>query len=417
MMRSLRVMNTTRITANVLPSAQRLRIALVTETYSPEINGVAMTLQRMVHGLIERGHQIQLVRPRQRKDDQANTFAGFEELLVRGGKLPRYDGLRFGLPARTLLELSWTMQRPDLVHVATEGPLGWSAVTAARKLRIPVSSDFHTNFDHYSQHYGIGWLRQSVTAYLRCFHRRTERTFVPTSALVRELSKQGYRDLSVIARGVDTALYAPIRRDAELRRSWGAADDDVVLACVGRLAPEKNLALVRRIIALIEAQGLSAKMLFVGDGPMRAELQKSCPNAIFAGIRRGSDLGAHYASADVFLFPSLTETFGNVTLEAMASGLCVVAYDYAAAKEVISSGVDGLLAPPGDEDCFIESTLRTLQDRNLRKSIAAAARARAAAFSWDCVNDQFSEELLKVWRGAGKGPSRTGREWVLQGKN
>lgn len=417
MKRSLRGMNNTRVSSDLFSPVPRLRIALVTETYSPEINGVAMTLQRMVDGLIERGHRVQLIRPRQRKDEDENKSSEIEELLLRGWRLPRYDGLRFGFPARTLLECSWREQRPDLVHVATEGPLGWSAVSAARKLRIPVSSDFHTNFDHYSQHYGIGWLRQPVAAYLRSFHNRTERTFVPTSAMARDLSEQDYRDVAVVARGVDTALYSPLRRDAALRRFWGANDDEVVIACVGRLAPEKNLALVCRTLEVIRAQGLSAKMLFVGDGPMRAALQHSCPDAIFAGIRRGKDLGAHYASADLFLFPSLSETFGNVTLEAMASGLCVIAYEYAAAKEAISSGIDGLLAAPEDEERFIESTLRALQDRDFRKSIAEAARIRAAAFSWDCVNDRFSEELVKVWREARRVSNPIGRKLVLQEKN
>src|SRR5690606_4872893 len=140
-------------------------------------------------GLIERGHRVQLIRPRQGKGDDARSSAEFEELLSSGWKVPRYDGLRFGLPARTVLGRSWARQRPDLVHVATEGPLGWSAVSAARKLRIPVTSDFHTNFDHYSRHYGMGWLRQPVAAYLRRFHNRTERTFVPTAAMVRDLSE------------------------------------------------------------------------------------------------------------------------------------------------------------------------------------------------------------------------------------
>lgn len=178
-----------------------LRLALVTETYPPEVNGVAMTLGRMVEGLMARGHRVQLIRPRQAPLEQAARSPDFEEVLARGLQIPRYEGLRFGLPARTALVRQWTRQRPDLVHVATEGPLGWSAVSAAAKLKLPVTSDFHTNFDHYSGHYGVGWLRQPVAAYLRRFHNRTARTFVPTEAMAAGLRSQGYQRVGVIAGG------------------------------------------------------------------------------------------------------------------------------------------------------------------------------------------------------------------------
>lgn len=163
-------MRTLDFTTEELCQSPRLRVALVTETWSPEVNGVAMTLKRMVDGLIARGHSVQLVRPRQTPADTAMSTGGLQEVLSRGLRLPRYDGLKLGLPARSRLVREWSRQRPDLVHVATEGPLGWTAVTAANKLRLPVTSDFHTNFDHYSTHYGVGWLRQPVAAYLRRFH-------------------------------------------------------------------------------------------------------------------------------------------------------------------------------------------------------------------------------------------------------
>ena len=210
-------MRTLDYTTEELCQAPRLRIALVTETWPPEVNGVAMTLKRMVDGLIRRGHGVQLIRPRQTRADTAMHSGPLEEVLSRGLKLPRYDGLKLGLPARSRLIREWSRQRPDLVHVATEGPLGWTAVTAANKLRIPVTSDFHTNFDHYSSHYGIGWLRQPVAAYLRRFHNRTAATYVPTAELAGSLGAQGYERVEVISRGVDTALYSPTRRSAATR--------------------------------------------------------------------------------------------------------------------------------------------------------------------------------------------------------
>jgi glycosyltransferase involved in cell wall biosynthesis len=373
-----------------------LRIALVTETYPPEINGVAMTLGRMVEGLMARGHRVQLIRPRQAPLEQAASGADFEEVLARGLQIPRYEGLRFGLPARTALVRLWSRQRPDLVHVATEGPLGWSAVSAACKLRLPVTSDFHTNFDHYSGHYGIGWLRQPVAAYLRRFHNRTVRTFVPTEPMAASLREQGYQRVEVIARGVDTQLFSPARRSEALRASWGLGPNDLAVVSVGRVAPEKNLPLTLQAFEAIRQERPAARLVMVGDGPLRAHLEQRHPENIYAGMRSGEDLAAHYASADLFLFPSLTETYGNVTLEAMASGLGVVAYDCAAASEVITSGVDGRTVRPGDEAGFIAGAVELARDDGLRRRLAETARARAENLAWDRIHDRFAAALLEA---------------------
>lgn len=403
-------MNDARILADELWREPHLRIALVTETYPPEINGVAMTLARMVEGLIARGHRVQLIRPRQGRADDARPCDGFDEVLAQGWKLPRYDGLRFGLPAPSVLFRCWSRQRPDLVHVATEGPLGWSAVSAARRLRIPVTSDFHTNFDHYSDHYGLGWLRQPVTAYLRRFHNRTARTFVPTVTMARTLEERGYRNLSVVARGVDTALFRPNARLIKLRREWGVCGDAPVVLYVGRLAAEKNLGLAVRAFRAIAERMPEARMVFVGDGPLRAELSDQLPEAIFAGMRTGEDLARHYASADVFLFPSLTETFGNVTLEALASGLSLVAYRWAAAAELVRDGENGLLAPAGDEAGFVAQGVRAASDVVLRARLASSARALAREQDWETIHDRFSTQLIEVWceAGAATDARRTG---------
>lgn len=172
------------------PAQRQLRVAVVTETYPPEVNGVAMTLGRMVDGLIRRGHQVQLVRPRQTPEEQPQQDGGLEEFLATGVPIPRYAGLKLGMPAKRALHRLWALQRPDLVHVVTEGPLGNSAIAAAHKLKLPVTSDFHTNFHAYSRHYGIGWLQRPIAAYLRRFHNHTEATFVPTHQLARELEGQ-----------------------------------------------------------------------------------------------------------------------------------------------------------------------------------------------------------------------------------
>lgn len=399
-------MRTLDYTTEELCQAPRLRIALVTETWPPEVNGVAMTLKRMVDGLIKRGHGVQLIRPRQTPTDTALHSEQLEEVLSRGLKLPRYDGLKLGLPARSRLIREWSRQRPDLVHVATEGPLGWTAVTAANKLRIPVTSDFHTNFDHYSSHYGIGWLRQPVAAYLRRFHNRTAATYVPTAELAAGLSAQGYERVEVISRGVDTALYSPARRSMELRRQWGVEADGLAVISVGRLAPEKNLGLTLRAFAAIRRQRPDARMIVVGDGPMREAIVRAHPEVVLAGMRHGEDLAAHYASADLFLFPSLTETFGNVTLEAMASGVCPVAYDYAAAAEVIRDLGNGAVVRCGDEEGFIQRARELGRADGLRTELARAARRTAETNDWERVNDSFADALIWAWR-SGTAPAST----------
>ena len=393
-------MNFDSLDAEELWNEPGLRIALVTETYPPEINGVAMTLQRMVTGLIERGNRVQLIRPRQAPEDEAQAGQAYDEVLAPAWRLPRYDGLHLGLPARTRLQRLWRQQRPDIVHVATEGPLGWSAVSAARKLRIPVTSDFHTNFDHYSGHYGVGWLRKPVSAYLRGFHNRTARTFVPTAAIAAELGGLGYRRVEVIARGVDTTLYDPARRDVTLREAWKVARDEMVVLYVGRLAAEKNLPLALRAFRGIQASQPKARFVLVGDGPMRAALARDNPDCVFAGMRTGEDLARHYASADLFLFPSMTETFGNVTLEAMASGLCVVAFHHAAAADVIRDGESGVLAEYGDVQGFLRAAAKVAREPVLRARIGAEARRAASVLDWGAINDRFSTALLDVWKEA-----------------
>jgi glycosyltransferase involved in cell wall biosynthesis len=336
------------------------------------------------------------VRPRQGQADLPNSQPGIEELLTPGVPLPLYQQLRMGFTWPGTLVQRWRRWRPDLVHVATEGPLCWSAVQAARRLGLPVSSDLRTNFHAYSRHYGMGWLHGPVLAYLRGFHRRTRCTMVPTEALRRELAAQGFEDLRVVARGVDTQLYAPERRSEALRATWGAAPDDLVLVCVGRLAAEKNLTVLIAAYEQLRQHDPRARLLLVGDGPLRTALQARCPQAIFAGQRSGSDLAAHYASADLFAFPSLTETFGNVTPEAMASGLPVVAYDYAAAGQLLRQGESGLLVPPGDAGAFIDAVTALAADPARRRALGAQARATAITLGWDDVVARFEALLLQL---------------------
>jgi len=363
-------------------SSPSLRLSVVTETWPPEINGVSLTLSRLVQGLCARNHQVQLIRPRQTRVDQALRHTGFEEVLMRGMPIPRYPELKLGLPGKRALIQAWTLKRPDLVHIATEGPLGWSALQAARRLRLPVTSDFRTNFHAYSQHYGVGWLRKPIVAYLRKFHNLTQLTMVPTQALRAELMNSGFQNVQVVARGVDTQLFNPDRRSDELRAQWGARADSLVMLVVGRLAAEKNLDVALQAFEVMRAHHADVRLVFVGDGPLRESLRQRCPQAVFAGMRKQAELAAYYASADLFVFPSVTETFGNVTIEALASGLPVLAFDTAAAGDWVKNRSNGWLVPVNDEAGFFSVAASLAQNPSLLAQARSLARAQVADLDW-----------------------------------
>jgi glycosyltransferase involved in cell wall biosynthesis len=372
-----------------------LTIDVVSETAPPEVNGVAMTVGRLLDGMRSRGHRVTLVRPKPSACDAARG-----DVTVRGLPLPGYPDVRFGLPAGGFLRRRWEAHRPDVVHVVTEGPLGWSAVRCARSLGIPVTSGFHTNFDHYSVHYGFGWLRPLITAYLRGLHRKAGATVVPTAALAAELAGSGIPGVRVVGRGVDAELFDPARCSLELRASWGAGESDLVCLYVGRLAAEKNLALVVRSFSAIARARPSARLVWVGDGPLRGLLEREPLQQHFAGWRTGAELAEHYASADLFLFPSLTETYGNVVAEAMASGLAVVAYRSAAAAELIVDGSNGLIAPVGDERAFVDAALQfSAAERDWQRGLRLAARESMLPRHWDQVVASFETVLREVAEG------------------
>jgi glycosyltransferase involved in cell wall biosynthesis len=376
-----------------------LRIAVVSETYPPEVNGVAVTLSKVVEGLRNANHAVQLIRLRQNGTDAAaqdDMYAGYQEVLMRGFPIPNYPDLRMGIPSKSTLIRLWQLKRPDVVHIATEGPLGWSALRAAMYLKLPVSTDYRTNFQSYSTHYGVGFLYKPIMAYLKKFHNLAGCTMVPTEALRASLAAVGFQRLKVVSRGVDTVAYDPAHRSDALRQQWGLAPQDLAVLCVGRLAKEKNLDLLLRAFEAIQARQPSARLVLVGHGPMLQELKLKCPGAIFTGQLRGHTLAEHYASADLFLMPSLTETFGNVTTEAMASGLPVVAFNYAAAAEMIVSGVNGRLAAMRDAEDFVFAASQVAAQPVQLKSMAAAARQTALGLDWACIVEKFENELQEV---------------------
>ena len=377
-------------------SRPSMRIAVVTETWPPEVNGVAVTLAKLVQSLSQRNHDVQLIRPRQAKADAGFRDSNLEEVLMRGMPIPRYPELKLGLPSKKTLVKAWTVRRPDVVHIATEGPLGWSALQAAKVLKLPVTSDFRTNFQSYSKHYGIGWLRKPIVAYLRKFHNATACTMVPTRELQRTLGENGFLNLKVVARGVDTSLFNSIKRDPQLRASWGATDQTKVLISVGRMAPEKNLEQVLKVFDALKLLGTQMKLVMVGDGPLKEQFKQRYPEIIFPGMLAQVELAKYYASSDLFVFPSQTETFGNVTLEALASGIPVLAFVCAAARDWVKTGVNGWLIPEDQAAEFSAKAVEIFKSETLLENVTTSTRQQIVHLDWD----QIAEQVESVFRDA-----------------
>ena len=359
--------------------ADPMHVAIVTETYPPEVNGVALTVHGLENGLRALGHRVSLVRPRQ----SATADTDSDALLVRGAPLPRYPGLRLGLPATSRLIQTWTQARPDAVYVATEGPLGWSALRAARRLGIPAASGFHTRFDEYMRDYGLPFLTGAALAWMRRFHNAADATLVPTRELMDFLAAQRFRN---VVR----------RRDDSLRAQWGVGERTLLAIYVGRIAAEKNLDLAVRAFRQIQNVRPDARFVWIGDGPARAKLEHDNPDFIFCGVQRDEALARHFASGDLFVFPSLSETFGNVTLEALASGVPTVAFDYGAAREYLRDGVHGAAVAPNDEAGFIARCVRIAADDAMRETMRDAARQAVIALRPEQVSTDFDALLQQL---------------------
>jgi glycosyltransferase involved in cell wall biosynthesis len=280
-------------------------------------------------------------------------------------------------------------------------------VRAARRLRLPVLAGFHTNFHRYARHYHIGWAEGLVAWYLRRLHNRATATVVATPALRDHLQERGIRNVSVVGRGVDAGLFGPARRSASLRRSWGVSDRDLVAICVGRVAAEKNIRLAIEAYRAMQRHQPSCRLVIVGDGPLRRTLERGHPDLFFTGMLTGEPLAAHFASADLCLFPSETETFGNVTLEALASGLVVVAYDYAAARGHVRPGTTGVLAPLGDARAFVAAAAGLAESPDRVRRMREEVRESVMHLDWKRVVDRFEALLSGVAHVATQERSRS----------
>lgn len=382
-----------------VPPGQR-HISIVSETFPPEVNGVANTLKYLCEELVLSGHYVTVIRPRQGQEEadqpkgQDGALLCHQTHKVAGIPIPGYLDLKFAIPAPGRLVRLWKKLRPDAVYVATQGPLGVSAVSAARKLGIPVSSGFHTNFHSYSPYYGADWLEKFLCRYGRWFHNRTAVTLVPTRKTLTTTKSLGIGPTALWSRGVDCTLFSPGKRNQALRQSWGLKPEDPAVVYVGRLAPEKNLQLAVSCFERLKSLHPTARFVLVGDGPMRSRLTERHPDYIFTGIQRGERLAEHYASGDLFLFPSKTDTFGNVVTEAMASGLAIVAFDDAAANEHIRHGDNGMKASLEDSEAFVSHALRLIDQPTFAGRLRTQARLDALDLDWASQVERFENLVI-----------------------
>lgn len=375
-----------------------MRIEFVTDTFPPDINGVAMTLGRLVAGLRARGHLVYVWHTSVRNDTE--KVKG--ETSLPSFSLPGYREVRVGLPGRLKLLRRWRKRTPDAVYVATESLLGYSAIKAANTLKIPVVAGFHTNFDQYLERYKLPRLKPAALSYLRKVHEGADLTFAPSQEVVNRLEQEGFGKVRLLGRGVDTELYSLGKRNLQLRRELGADVDGPtpLILMVGRVAAEKNLDFGLKVFRKMKERVAGTRCVVVGDGPVREMLAKAYSEVSFVGAKEGEELAKYYASCDILLFPSETETFGNVLLEGLASGLVTVSYDYAAAANHVGDGRNGYKASFGDEQAFLDSALNALDDVVAdRAEIRESAVASISSLSWEGVVQTFEKEVRDLTRG------------------
>ena len=368
-----------------------MRIALLTETFLPDVNGVVTTLCHLLEHLNKRGHEALVFAPH----GAPTSFANAEIVPLAGMPLPIYPDLKLTPPQIGMTARLRAFQ-PDVLHLAGTMLLSPAGCAAAQRLGLPLVAVYHTDWPAYAGHYGMGWMRGPAYHYLRLIHARCALTLCPSRATMHDLRSHGFRRLRMWGRGVDTTLFHPRRRSASWRASIGAQPGETVVLSVGRLANEKRLDLLVQALP----QLTNVRLVFVGDGPARPELERRLAGqpAHFTGYLRGEALATAYASADMFVFPSDTDTFGQVIREAMASGLPVVAARAGGALDLVSEGETGFLVPPGDAIGFQRCIARLAANPNQQRSMGLAGRQRAERRSWECVMDEMVGHYERVLR-------------------
>ena len=363
---------------------EELRIALFSGTYNYVRDGANQALNRLVGFLLRQGAHVRVYSPT--TDTPAFPPTG-DLVSVPSVPIPGRSEYQLAYRLSTRVRRDLEAFKPNLVHVAAPDIVAHRAVTWARAHGIPVVSSVHTRFDTYLQYYGMKYLEPAARAIMRRYYRRCDAIVVPAESTAAILRAQRMNDdISLWSRGVDREQFNPERRNLEWRRGHGIQDDEMVVAFLGRLVLEKGLDVFSDAIDAARQKGASLKVLAIGDGPARDYFRERLPDAIFTGQLTGTELATALASSDVFLNPSITETFGNVTLEAMACGLPVVAAAASGATSLVQDKITGRLSRPGDIDAFADALVDYQRNPELRKKHGEAGLAFAKTMDWDEIN-------------------------------
>ncbi|KLE33871.1 glycosyltransferase family 4 protein [Aurantiacibacter luteus] len=377
-----------------------LRVALFSGNYNYVRDGANQALNRLVDYLLRQGATVRVYAPT--VDKPAFEPAG-ELIGVPSVAIPGRGEYRFPLGFNAAVRRDLEAFRPDIVHVSSPDPTGHAAVTWARRHGLPILGSVHTRFETYPRYYGCAFAEPWAVAILRRFYRRTDALVAPSESMADVLREQGmHEDIGIWARGVDRAIFDPARRDMAWRREHGIADDEVAVGFLGRLVLEKGIDVFTETMAELRRRGIAHKVLVVGEGPAHGFFAERCPEAAFVGFQSGADLARAVASMDLLLNPSVTETFGNVTLEAMASGLPVVAARATGSTSLVSDGITGRLIAPGDAGAFADAVAAYIRDPALREAHGRAGELRSRDFAWDAINKVVADTYLRLIEERGR---------------
>ncbi|MEN2786521.1 glycosyltransferase family 4 protein [Sphingomonas qilianensis] len=371
-----------------------LRVAIFSGNYNYTRDGANQALNLLVRHLLARGVQVRVYSPTSRRP----AFAPAGDLVsVPAIKLPgraEYKMAR-GVPAAIRRDIA--AFAPNIIHVAAPELLGHRAVSYARRHGIASIASLHTRFETYPAYYHLGFVVPLMIHLLTRFYNRVDQVVVPSPSIATLLREWGVTTpIGIWSRGIDHDRFNPARRDLGWRRALGIADQDRVVGFLGRLVKEKGLDVFADVVTELKRRGVAHKVLIVGKGPAQEWFAERVPEAIFAGFLSGDDLGRAVASMDVFFNPSVTETFGNVTTEAMACGVPVVAARATGAVDLIDDGVDGYLVPPRDVGAYADAITKLVDNDDARRAAGAAGHAKAAGYQWDKANESVIEAYLEV---------------------
>ncbi|MGG1489588.1 glycosyltransferase family 1 protein [Bacillus licheniformis] len=368
-----------------------MKIAIFTDTFTPDVNGCARTLKRYTDYLEKNGMPYKVFAPESTHETQ------FSSRIRRFTSMPffLYPECRIALPNLIKMKSELREFHPDLIHIATPFNIGLAGLKLAKKWNIPVVGSYHTDFDQYLSYYDLQMFSKLLWKYMLWFHKDFRKVFVPSRKTFMQLKAKQFRNLSIWKRGVDCSQFSPAHQTEHIRRRYGIKET-YILSYVGRLAPEKDLETLLKI-ASHPALKDDVHWLIAGDGPLKKELEKRAPlNMTFAGYVKGEELASIYASSDLFVFPSPTETFGNSALEALACGTPVIGADSGGLKDFIQNGRNGFLSEPRNPEAFTANILRVLSNPSLKKRMAYEARSYALTQSWDVIFDNLLSECKSV---------------------